>query len=339
MILAGDLGATNCRLAVFDLDLSLVTQKLYKCRDYESFEAMIEDFVTNCEYPLKAACFGIPGPVKQGKCKLTNLPWPEIDAAKLVEVTGGLPVKLLNDVESNAYGLKTLTEDELVTLNEGEPIADGNRAIVAAGTSLGEAALLEVEGITHAIASEGGHADFGPLDELQVEFIKFVQQEYKRVSYEIILGGEGLIRMYDFLLHYHDSTTPEWLAQEMTQGDKAAAISNAALNDKCSICVEALKMFVAVLASEAANTAVKFLATGGIYLGGGIPPRILPKLQEPLFMENFLNKDKMVDFLKGIPIYVILNDQAALQGAAWYGKKIISSPLISSLETKTPGQD
>ncbi|MBZ8179719.1 glucokinase [Oscillatoria salina] len=339
MILAGDLGGTNCRLAVFDMDLSVVTQKIYKCRDYDSFEAIVEHFITNCEYSLKAACFGLPGPVKQGKCKLTNLPWPEIDATKLVEVSGGLPVKLLNDVEANAYGLKTLQEDELVTLNEGDPIPGGNCAIVSPGTGLGEAALIEVEGRSHAIASEGGHADFAPLNELQMDLVKYVQQKYRRVSYEIMLGGPGLVWMYDFLLDRSNTTTPEWLAQEMTQGDKAAAISNAALNNKCPICVQALDMFVSILGSEAANAAVKFLATGGVYIGGGIPPRILNKLQEPLFMENFLNKDKMVNFLKGIPIYVILNDKAALQGAAWYGKRIISSPLISSLETKNPGKD
>ena len=323
MILAGDLGGTNCRLAVFDMNLSVVTQKIYQCKEYESFESIVEHFVNHCEHPIKTACFGLPGPIKQGKCKLTNLSWPEIDVAKLIEVTG-LPVKLLNDVEANAYGIETLKEDELVTLNVGDKIPGGNRAVAAPGTGLGEAALIEIEGQIHAIPSEGGHADFGPLNDLQMGLIHYVQKEYRRVSYEILLGGPGLIRMYNFLLHNSKENTPEWLAEQMNKGDKAAAISNAALNNQCSICVQALDMFVSILASEAANAAVKFLATGGVYLGGGIPPRILDKLHQPLFMEHFINKDKMVDFLKAVPVYVIVNDKAALQGAAWYGRRMIS---------------
>ncbi len=324
MILAGDLGGTNCRLAVFDMNLSVVSQRIYKCQEYDSFEAIVCHFIEHCDQELKTACFGLPGPIKQDKCKLTNLSWPEIDGAQLREVTG-LPVKLLNDVEANAYGIETLQEDELVTLNVGEPISHGNRGVISPGTGLGEAALINVDGRLHGIASEGGHADFGPLNELQMGLINYVQQQYRRVSYEILLGGPGLIWMYDYLLHRSQDSTPEWLAEQMSQGDKAAAISNAALKKQCQICVEALDMFTAILASEAANVAVKFLTTGGVYLGGGIPPRILDNLYQPLFMENFINKDKMLSFLKDIPIYVIMNDKAALQGAAWYGRRTLSS--------------
>ena len=322
MILAGDLGGTNCRLAVFDMDLSVVTQRIYKCQEYDSFEAIVCHFIEHCNHELKTACFGLPGPIKRNKCNLTNLSWAEIDGARLREVTG-LPVKLLNDVEANAYGIETLQEDELVTLNAGEPIADGNRGVISPGTGLGEAALINVDGRLHAIASEGGHADFGPLNELQMGLINYVQHEYRRVSYEILLGGPGLIRMYNFLLNRAQGKPPEWLAQQMSRGDRAAAISNAALNDQCPICVAALHMFISILASEAANVAVKFLATGGVYLGGGIPPRILDQLYQPIFMENFINKDKMVTFLKDIPVYVIINDRAALQGAAWYGRRTL----------------
>lgn len=324
MILAADLGGTNCRLAVFDLNLSVVRKQIYKCKDYVSFESIIEHFVNHCDQPLQTACFGLPGPIKNGKCNLTNLPWPEINSAKLVEVTA-LPVNLLNDVEANAYGLKTLAESELVTLNAGNPVPGGNRAIVSPGTGLGEAALIEVEGRTHAIATEGGHADFGPLNDLQMELIKYLQQEYRRVSYEILLGGPGLVLMYNFLLDKSGEHPPAWLHQQMSQGDQAAAIINAASTNQCPICVQALDMFISILASEAANAAVNFLAMGGVYLGGGIPPRILDKLHQPLFMENFVNKDKMVNFLSEVPIYVIMNDQAALQGAAWYGLRSLLS--------------
>lgn len=324
MILAGDLGGTNCRLAVFDMDLSVVTQRKYKCKEYDSFEAIVSDFINNCEHPIQTACFGLPGPIKQGKCKLTNLSWSEIDTAKLIEITG-IPVKLLNDLEANAYGIETLQESELVTLNVGDKIPRGNIGVVAPGTGLGEAALLQIEGKLHAMASEGGHSDFGPLNESQIGLINYVQQEYRRVSYEILLGGPGLVRMYNFLLHKSNEKTPEWLAEEMRKGDLAAAISNAGLNNQCPVCVEALDMFISILASESANVAVKFLATGGVYLGGGIPPRILDKLHQPLFMEHFVNKDKMVNFLKAVPVYVIINDKAALQGAAWYARRMLSS--------------
>ncbi|NEO81623.1 glucokinase [Moorena sp. SIO4G3] len=323
MILAGDLGATNCRLAIFDENLSVVQKSTYKCKDYHSFEELVGAFVESCEHPIKIACFGLPGPIKEGVCKLTNLPWDKVEAAKLVSVIG-VPVSLLNDVEANAYGIETLKDDELVTLNVGTKIPGGNRAVVSPGTGLGEAATVEVKGRVHAIASEGGSTDFAPLDELQVGLMRYVQQEYKRVSYEILVGGPGLVRMYNYLRDSGHGNTPEWLAEEMSKGEPAAAISNAALANTCPLCVQALEMFVSILASEAANAALKFFATGGVYIGGGIPPRILDKLREPLFMENFINKDKMVDLLKSIPIYVILNDQAALHGAAWYARRSLS---------------
>jgi glucokinase len=323
MILAGDIGATNCRLAVFDSNLSAVAQGFYKCKDYSSFEDVVRHFLQTCEHPIESACFGVPGPVIEGRCKLTNVPW-EVSAATLAEVTGS-PVTLLNDVEANAYGLETLRDDELVTLNAGSKLPGGNRVVVAVGTSVGEAALIDVGGRIHALASEGGHADFGPFDEEQWQLLRYTQRQYQRVSYEVLLGGQGLVQIYNFLRDSGYGVTPEWLEQEMQNGDPAASISNAALSGKCQLCVRALDMFVSILAAEAGNAAVKFLATGGVYLGGGISPRILDKLHQPIFLENFVNKDKMRNFLQSVPVYVILNDGAGLQGSAWYAKRAISS--------------
>jgi glucokinase len=323
MILAGDIGATNSRLAVFNDQLEVVEQHIYKSQEYKSFQDIIRKFLETHKYSIKTACFGIPGPVREGKCKLTNVPWEVVDATLLSEVVGS-PVALLNDAEANAYGLETLGDDELVTLNVGSKIPGGNRAIVAVGTSLGEAVLIDVEGRLHALSTEGGSADFGPFDELQWELIRYTQKKYKRVSYEIILGGQGLVQIYDFLRDTGTAVSPLWLEQEIQVGDKATAINNAAQGGQCELCVQALKLFVSILAAECGNAAVKYFSTGGIYLGGGMAPNILKYLQLPLFVENFVNKDKMREFLQGIPVYVILNQYTALQGAAWYAKISIS---------------
>ena len=318
MLLAGDIGATNCRLAFFDENLTVVNKSFYKCKDYKNFEEVVSNFISSYDYHIEKACFGIPGPIKDGRCKLTNVTWT-IDSQLLAQVTNS-SVALLNDVEANAYGLETLQNDELVTLNEATPLPGGNRAIVAVGTSVGEAALINVNGQMHGIASEGGHRDFGPFNELQWELLRYTQRQYQRVSYEVLLGGQGLIQIYNFLRDSGYGVTPAWLAQEMKTGDKAAAIANAALKNKCELCAQAMDLFISILAAQAGNVAVTFTATGGVYLGGGIPPRIVEKLRSSMFLENFINKDKMRDFLQSIPVYIILNDQAALQGAAWYAQ-------------------
>jgi glucokinase len=323
MILAGDIGATNSRLAVFNDNLEVVEQHIYKSQEYKSFKEIVHKFLGSYKYSIKTACFGIPGPVREGKCKLTNVPWDVVDASELSEVVNS-PVALINDAEANAYGLETLRDDELVTLNVGSKIPGGNRSVVAVGTSLGEALLIDVEGRLHALGTEGGSADFGPFDELQWELIRYTQQKYKRVSYEIILGGQGLVQIYDFLRDTGTGVSPLWLEQEMQVGDKAAAINNAAQSGQCELCVQALELFVSILAAECGNAAVKYFSTGGIYLGGGMAPNILKYLQLPLFVENFVNKDKMREFLTAIPVYVILNQYTALQGAAWYAKRSIS---------------
>ncbi len=323
MLLAGDLGGTNCRFALFDSNLSIIEQQTYPCQNYTSFEAAVSDFVaSHSSHTIEAACFGLPGPIINGTCKLTNLPWSLVEATKIEQVVGA-KVTLLNDVKANAYGLETLRDEEIVTLKSGSPMPGGNRAVVAPGTGLGEAALIEVGGQLHAIASEGGHADFSPSDQVQWELSCYIQQEYKRASYELILSGPGLVRIYKTLIANGHGVTPPWLSQQMEQADAAAAISQAGLRGECQVCSKALDMFAAILASEAANAAVKFLARGGVYLGGGIPSRILDKLRQPLFIENFMAKDKIAHLLEQIPVYVILNQQTALQGSAWYGLRMV----------------
>lgn len=320
MIIAGDIGATNVRLAVFDDNLTILDQHLYKSQEYKSLQDVVRQFLESTKYAIKAACFGVPGPVKEGKCKLTNVPWEVIDAEILATLIDS-PVSLLNDVEATAYGVETLRDDELVTLNVGDKLSGGNRAVVAVGTSLGEAAIVEVEGKIHVIPSEGGHSDFGPYDQQQWDLLCYTQRDYKRVSYEVILGGQGLVQIYNFLRDTKFKDSPQLLEQNLQIDDKAAAINQAAQGSECPICVEALRLFVSILAAETGNAAVKYFSTGGIYLGGGMAPRILASLRQPLFVENFVNKDKMRNFLQSIPVYVILNQYTGLQGAAWYAKR------------------
>ncbi|MGB5631209.1 MAG: glucokinase [Waterburya sp.] len=315
-ILAGDLGGTNCRLAIFDGNFSLVAQKSYKCRDYSSLEPMVRDFLGHESYTLDFACIDVPAPVHEGESQLIDLPW-HVKATSLAEITR-CSVTLLNDIEAAAYGLNTLKDEEIVTIKNGRTIPGGNRAVIAVGTGLGEALVIEVDGQSRVIASEGGHSDFGAFDELQSGLLRYIQQQYQRVSYDMILGGLGLVQIYNYLIASGYGVTPPWLSQKINQGEAAAAIGQAGVNNECEVCAKAIDLFVAILAAEAGNVALRFLARGGIYIGGGIPPRIINKLMQPLFIEHFINKDKITHLLEDIPVYVVLNDQMALQGSAWY---------------------
>ncbi len=320
MFLAGDIGGTHCRFDIFDEKGERVERLLYKSADWERFEALLLELKPNQMGPIKAACFGLPGPVRNGFCKVTNLPW-EIDAKRISQELGIPKVRLLNDVEANAYGLLTLKGNELVTLKEGEAQPHETKVILAPGTGLGEAGLIHVNEQPVAIASEGGHADFGPFDEDEYRVLQYVRQTYRRVGYEQILSGPGLVRIFHALREYGPRPVAE-VVEAMAEQDPAAVISEAGLNGRCALCRKVLDVFIGVLASEAANLALKFMAVGGVYLGGGIPPRLLDRLRTPLFMERFVNKDKMRWMLESVPIYLVRNDKAALQGAGLVARRM-----------------
>jgi glucokinase len=217
-------------------------------------------------------------------------------------------------VAANTYGIPTLASDEIFTINPGEPVPDGNIVVVSPGTGLGEAARIFVDGNPVVIASEGGHADFGPIDDAEIALLKYVQRFYHCVTYELILSGCGLERMYHVQRARSGQPAPAWLAARFAVEDRASVISEIALSREDEACVQALDMYVSVLAAEASNAALKFLAVGGVYLGGGIAPQISAKLMEPLFMARFTCKDKMEELLRMIPVHVIMNDRTALQG-------------------------
>ncbi len=322
MILAGDIGGTNCRLLACDAQGRALLQQVYPSRNFAGLADVVQEFMRYSGQRFAIACLGLPGPVLGDTCRLTNLPW-EVNASELSRQTQIERVLLLNDLAANAYGLETLKDEELLTLNAGQPAPQGNVVIVAPGTGLGEAGLTYAEGRPVAIATEGGHADFGPTNDLEIELLRYAQHRLQdqEVTYETFVSGPGLGHLYDFLRERSLQPAPAWLDAEFAAQDRAAVIGAAALANRDPVCVAALDLFVELLAAEAANMALKFLAVGGVYLGGGIPPKICQKLLTPRFMQRFTRKSKMSWLLPRIPVRVILNDRTALQGAAVHARR------------------
>jgi glucokinase len=267
---------------------------------------------------IEAACFGIAGPVVDGGVKTTNLPWV-VDTEELRRTLKLDAVNLLNDLEAAAYGLFTLEDDEFLVLNEGKMRQVGNKALIAAGTGLGQAILYDDGDHFRPLASEGGHGDFAPRDELEIELFRYLMTRFGHVSYERILSGPGLFNIYRFLKESRRMEEPAWLAERFAAGDDPSAIvSKAALAKEAEICVKALDMFVSIYGAEAGNLALRAKSVRGLYVGGGIAPKILDKLKDGTFMRAFLDKGRYTDLLAAMPVRVVLNDKTALRGAAYY---------------------
>jgi len=319
-VLCGDIGGTKTRLSLFEVGkerLELREERFFPSQEFASLENIVSEFLHAKGISCERACFGIAGPVRDGRSKTTNLPWV-VDGRRLARDLGIAEVSLLNDLEANAYGIAVLAASDFLVLNEGNPKAVGNAAVISAGTGLGEAGLYWDGEKHHPFASEGGHADFAPGNELEIALFQYLSKRYGRVSWERVLSGPGLVNIYQFLCEYRQAETPTWLDEEMRTGDPGSAISDAGLTGKCHICAEALDIFVRLYGAEAGNLALKVMAMGGMYLGGGIAPKIAEKLKGPDFMQAFLDKGRMRNMLEEIPIKVILNDRAALLGAARY---------------------
>lgn len=323
MILAGDIGGTKTNLGFFRVEgkkLTSVVEQKYPSRDHAGLAEIVLDFLKNhCPgEDVMVGCFGIAGPVRNGRCEATNLPWV-IDAKELASKTEVPTAILINDLEANAYGIACLDDKQLATLHAGAPDANGNAAIIAAGTGLGEAGLYWDTHTHRPFACEGGHCDFAPLDDLQAELWHYLRGRWEHVAYERVLSGPGLVNLYEFLRDTKRGEEPKWLADEMRTEDPAAAISIAALEGKSPLAAAALDLFVKIYGAEAGNLALKVMSTGGLYLGGGIAPKILSKLEEGSFIENFLAKGRMHDLLAAMPVRVILEPKTALLGAARCG--------------------
>jgi glucokinase len=317
MILAGDIGGTKVNLAFFDESLRLRPENLdsFPSRDYSSLEEIARKFLSERKLKASYACFGIAGPVKKGRVAVTNLPWI-ITEKDLKEALGLKHVWLINDLEANANGVHGLTPDDFVTLNRGEEGAIGNAAIISAGTGLGEAGLFW-DGNRHLpIASEGGHSDFAPRTDLDIKLLIHLRKRFGQVDWESVLSGPGLFHIYEFLRETKRGEEPAWLAAELHSEEPPKVITRAALENKSDLCAQALDLFVEYYGAEAANLALKVLSTGGVYIGGGIAPKIIAKLTEDRFMKAFIGGGRMKNLLAAMPVRVIMNDKTALIGAA-----------------------
>ncbi len=318
MILAGDVGGTKVHLALYEFTdgkLNYTRDKQYPAKDYSGLEEIVKEFLSADK--VTAACFGVPGPVRDGRLRLTNLPWT-LDSR---ELAAGLEIQhvfLINDLEANGYGIAELTADQIFTLSEGDAGQVGNRALIAAGTGLGES-LLTWNGHIHVpYPSEGGHTDYGPRNEDEIDLLRFLKQKYNgRVSYERVISGMGLTNIYEFLREVRGMEEPTWLAERIAAvPDPNAVITELALAAKSEICEKALDMFVSAYGAEAGNLALKVLSVGGLYIGGGIAPRIIEKLKDGTFMKSFTDKGRLSQLLINMPVRIILESKAALLGAA-----------------------
>jgi len=321
MILAGDIGGTNTRLALLEMEDKwprVIVEQTFPSREHKSLDEIVRQFLGEHGLTIKRACFGVAGPIRNRRSKPSNLPWV-VDADQLATLFGFDAVTLVNDLEANAFGLVALEAKDFAVLNEGAPESEGNTAIISAGTGLGEAGLHFEGKVRRPFASEGGHADFAPRNELEIELLRYLIPQFHHVSYERVLSGPGLLNIYTFLRDTGRGEEAAWLADEMQEADPSAVITRAALEGKSELCMRALDLFVSIYGAEAGNLALKVNATGGVFLGGGIAPRIIDKLKSPAFMEAFTAKGRMRPLLEAVPVRVILNDMTALIGAALCG--------------------
>ncbi len=317
MILAGDIGGTNTRLALSETVAEgprLTGVQTFASREHKSLDEIVRQFLGERAPTIRRACFGVAGPIRNRRSKPSNLPWV-VDADQLATLFGFDGVTLINDLEATAFGLVALEAKDFAVINEGAPEPEGNSAIISAGTGLGEAGLHFEGTMRRPFASEGGHADFAPRNELEIELLRYLIQRFQHVSYERVVSGPGLRNIYAFLRDTGRGEEPAWLADEMQDADPAAVITRSALEGKSELCVRALDVLVSVYGAEAGNLALKVKATGGVFLGGGIAPRIIDKLKGPAFMEAFTAKGRMRPLLEAVPVRVILNDMTGLIGA------------------------
>lgn len=320
-LLAGDLGGTKTNLALFRAAegvLDVVRENTYASRDYASFAEIIQHFISQGSgMTPKRICIGVAGPVVKGKVELTNLS-RELSEDEIRQSTGVKTVALINDLEATAYGLATLAPQQLTTLHRGSTDNSGNMAIIAPGTGLGMAGLYWDGKYHHPFPTEGGHADFAPRTELDIQLLRYLQEKYDIASWERVISGPGIYAIYQFLRDVKGLEEPTELRDAIHAGDPAAVISKTAIDGKITICIRTMELFVRYLARESCNLVLKMKATGGLFLGGGIPPKIAPLLETGEFYHQYLQSDRMAELLASVPIHIVNNDKSALWGAAYY---------------------
>jgi glucokinase len=322
MILAGDVGGTKVHLALYGFDhgrLTHVRDEKFPAREHAGLEDIVRKFLIESGDPeVNAACFGVPGPVRGGRLKLTNLPWV-LDSRELSQELKIDHLFLINDLEANGYGIPELAPEQIYELSAGAPSSVGNRGLVSAGTGLGEAILVWNGKMHVPMASEGGHCDFSPRNELEIEMLRYLQRTLKgRVSFERVVSGLGLKNIYGFLRDEKGLEEPDWLKERMLAEDPNAIIGELGEAGTNELCVKTLDMFASAYGAEAGNLALKVLSVGGMYLGGGIAPKILKKMKDGTFMKAFVDKGRLSDLLIQMPVRIILESRCALMGAAAY---------------------
>jgi len=318
MILAGDIGGTNARLAYFQPQnghLRLVSERVFPSREHSELGEIVSEFLADSGTRPDAACFGIAGPVRNGRVETSNLPWV-IEQSRLAMQIHLPSTLLINDLEASAWGVAALATGDFVPLHEVNEPAIGNQAVIAPGTGLGEAGLFWDGTRHHVFACEGGHSDFAPQGDLQIGLLRFLQAQFGHVSYERVLSGPGLVNVYTFLRESGCGEESPEFREQLKKSDAAAVISRAALDGTSVLAEQALDLWISVYGAEASNLALKLMATGGLYLAGGISPKIISKLTGPGFMQAFREKGRLRHLVEAIPVQVIMNDKIGLLGAA-----------------------
>lgn len=319
MILSGDIGGTNTRLALFETEgaYKKVSDAHFHSRDYPGLFSIVEEYLKQEKQKISRACFAVAGPVHDGRCKLTNLSW-SVDVRELQQQMK-IPVLLINDLEANGWGLRVLEPEDFALLQRGNPRQVGNAALVSAGTGLGEAGLYWDGKKLNPFPCEGGHSDFAARNPLESELLLFLQKMHgAHVSYERVVSGPGLLSLYEFLTQSGHEKESAAVQEEIKKKDPSTVVSEWGRLKKDRACSRALDWFLSLYGAEAGNVALKFLALGGIFLGGGIAPKLVDRMKEGKFLEAFLDKGRFRKLLETIPIRIVLNDETALLGTAVY---------------------
>ena len=317
MIFAGDVGGTKTNLGHFEVTgskLVCVAEESFASGAYRGLDEIIALFTAKEKQTATSACFGVAGPVRDGRCKVVNLPWT-VDAGDIALQLGTKDIRVINDLEATAYAINVLPPDKLVELNQDATFHEGNRAVIAAGTGLGEAGLYWDGRRHHPFASEGGHADFSPRSKIELSLADYLIEMYGHSSWERVLSGPGLVNVYQFLSRKNPGRSNADVSGRIERHG-AIAISQAAGNKECDICEQSLNLFASLYGAEAGNLALKMYAVGGIYIGGGIAPKIIERLRAPGFRDAFVSKGRLRPLLESIPVSVITTNRAALIGAA-----------------------
>ncbi|HKE02265.1 MAG TPA: glucokinase [Planctomycetota bacterium] len=324
LVLAGDVGGTKTHLALFDMERPGALppprdQTRFPSQDAPGLADLVAAFLKRTGAAPQAACFGVAGPVVRGKVHTVNLPW-DVETAQMKSALGFDKVAVLNDLEATAYGVGHLGPSQLRTLQPGEPDPERNAAVIAAGTGLGESLLVRAAGRAIAVATEGGHTDFAPIDDEQIALLRDLREKEGRVSYERIVAGPGIARVYEHLRRASGEPETAEVTRRLSEAsDRSAAISALALEGSDPVAVKTLRLFARVYGSEAGNLALRSLSFAGLFIAGGIAPKVLPFLEDASFLEAFRAKGRLADLMKRFPVHVVLEESCALLGAAAYG--------------------